>query len=316
MLLSWIGVSLHHVLWRWQSAIEAVENEIKSSSQIVFMRDRSDLMADDPQFSLSKTYFWALQAYKLFEETLLETITTWNKFKSESLPRLDDPRMCPEDRQTSIDDIDDAIKELEAKVARIKKRYKEVKDLRTGLESASALFDGRTTVRQGENVRLLTYITILFVPLSLGTVSFLQIPSSLSLIMSEHFWHAIHRIKPLLRRRLRDRSALDNSILHFARIQPRDNSMRLQYILREDGILVTQENETSSSPRLENESCCTPGRRSHDKSTNAKSDEAVKWLGVRLLCSGIPLRDTASRRDCPFSQLFQSSSKWRFIISV
>ena len=26
-----------------------------------------DLMADDPQFSLSKTYFWALQAYKLFE---------------------------------------------------------------------------------------------------------------------------------------------------------------------------------------------------------------------------------------------------------
>jgi hypothetical protein len=176
MLLSWIGVSLHHVLWRWQSAIEAVENEIKSSSQIVFMRDRSDLMADDPQFSLSKTYFWALQAYKLFEETLLETIAAWNKFKSESLPRLEDPRMCPEDRQTSIDDIDDAIKELEAKVARIKKRYKEVKDLRTGLESASALFDSRTTVRQGENVRLLTYITILFVPFSLGTVSVLPVP--------------------------------------------------------------------------------------------------------------------------------------------
>jgi hypothetical protein len=175
MLLSWIGVSLHHVLWRWQSAIEAVENEIMSSSQIVFMRDRSDLMGDDPQFSLSKTYFWALQAYKLFWETLLETIAAWNKFKAESLPRLEDPRMCPEERQTCIDDIDDAIRELEAKVERIRKRYKEVKDLRAGLESASALFDSRTTVRQGENVRLLTYITILFVPLSLGTVSFFHL---------------------------------------------------------------------------------------------------------------------------------------------
>ena len=31
MLLSWISVGLHHVLWRWQSAIEAVGGEIKSS---------------------------------------------------------------------------------------------------------------------------------------------------------------------------------------------------------------------------------------------------------------------------------------------
>jgi hypothetical protein len=38
------------------------------------------------------------------------------------------------------------------------------------LISASALFDSRTTVRQGENIRLLTYITILFFPLSFGTV--------------------------------------------------------------------------------------------------------------------------------------------------
>ncbi|OCL14354.1 hypothetical protein AOQ84DRAFT_435718 [Glonium stellatum] len=172
MLLAWISVSLHHVLWRWQSAIEAVENEIKSSAQIVFMKDRSDLMADDPQFSLSKTYFWALQAYKLFEETLLETIATWKKFKAESLPRLRDPRVTLDDWQISIQDIDDAIEELEVKVTRIRKRQKEVKDLRTGLISASALFDSRTTVRQGENIRLLTYITILFFPLSFGTSIF------------------------------------------------------------------------------------------------------------------------------------------------
>jgi hypothetical protein len=31
MLLSWISVALHHVSWRWQSAIEAVDKEIASS---------------------------------------------------------------------------------------------------------------------------------------------------------------------------------------------------------------------------------------------------------------------------------------------
>jgi CorA-like Mg2+ transporter protein len=172
LLLSWISVGLHHVLWRWQSAIEAVESEIKSSAQIVFLEDRSDLMADDPQFSLSKTYFWALQAYKLFEQTLLETISAWKTFRQDSLPRLRDPRVTAEEWNTSVQDIDDAIEQLEAKVARIRKRIGEVKDLRTGLISASALFDSRTAVRQGENIRLLTYITILFFPLSFATSIF------------------------------------------------------------------------------------------------------------------------------------------------
>src|SRR4030095_11282008 len=85
---------------------------------------------------------------------------------------LHDPRVTAEEWSIRIQEIDDAIAELEAKVSRIKKRTEEVQDLRTGLTSASALFDSRTTVRQGENIRLLTYITILFFPLSFATSVF------------------------------------------------------------------------------------------------------------------------------------------------
>jgi hypothetical protein len=172
MLLSWISVGLHHVSWRWQSAIEGVDKEIWFSGEVVFMEDRTDLMADDPQFSLSKTYFWALQAYQLFEKTLLETIETWRAFKEHSLPSLKDGRVDMTEWQTLVEDIDDAIAELDAKVQRIRTRIGEVKDLRTGLISASALFDSRTSVRQGENIRTLTYITILFFPLSFVTSVF------------------------------------------------------------------------------------------------------------------------------------------------
>ncbi|KAF2104083.1 hypothetical protein NA57DRAFT_50929 [Rhizodiscina lignyota] len=172
LMLSWISVALHHVLWRWQSAIDAVQAEIKSSRQIVFMDDRNDLMADDPQFTLSKTYFWALQAYKLFEETISETVTTWRRFQDESLPVLRDNRVPSEEWKKAVQDINDAVSELESKTRAIRKRAEEVRDLRKGLISASALFDSRISVRQGENIRLLTYITLLFLPLSFATSIF------------------------------------------------------------------------------------------------------------------------------------------------
>ncbi|KAF2401106.1 hypothetical protein EJ06DRAFT_475641 [Trichodelitschia bisporula] len=195
LLLSWIAVTLHHVCWRWQSAIDTVHDEITSAGEIVFMADRSDLMADDPHFSLSKRYFWALQAYKLFEETIAETITTWADFKAHSLPKLHHhPGISPAAWARSIADIDSAHTQLSRKITRLQKHRAEIKDLRRGLISASALFDSRTAVRQGENIRLLTYITILFFPLSFATDLFgMQwIPSGRAT------WHAFAAVLPAI----------------------------------------------------------------------------------------------------------------------
>jgi hypothetical protein len=74
------------------------------------------------------------------QQTLLETISSWKKFKFDSLPRLQDPRVTAEEWSVSIEDIDDAIGELEAKVARIRKRIDEVKDLRTGVSCIAIIY--------------------------------------------------------------------------------------------------------------------------------------------------------------------------------
>ncbi|OJD22515.1 hypothetical protein ACJ73_06140 [Blastomyces percursus] len=136
------------------------------------MEDRSDLMADDPQFSLSKTYFWALQTYKLFERTLEKTITTWETFKIDSLPKIRDGRISSENWDASVSSIDQSIELLKPKIDRIKRGMQDVRDLRESLQSTAAVFDSRTAVRQGGNIRLLTYITLLFLPLSFGTSIF------------------------------------------------------------------------------------------------------------------------------------------------
>ncbi|KAL2001264.1 hypothetical protein VTN02DRAFT_1971 [Thermoascus thermophilus] len=172
IFLSWIMVTMHHVQLRWQIAIDAVDAQIDSPSQIIFSEENPDLLSDDPQFSRSKTYFWALQAYKMFDDALSATINTWYEFRQNSLPCLNDGRMSAEDWESSTRSIDAAIDKLNEKLLWVRKKSSEVRDLRDGLFGASSLFDSRTTVRQGDNIRLLTYITLLFLPLSFCTSIF------------------------------------------------------------------------------------------------------------------------------------------------
>ncbi|KAF1969967.1 hypothetical protein BU23DRAFT_512189 [Bimuria novae-zelandiae CBS 107.79] len=172
LFLSWIAVALHHVSWRWESAIAAVDAEIMTPAQVVFTPDRDILMTDDPQFSHAKTYYWALQSYKLFEQKIKTTVETWRCFEEESLKKLWHSKVDAEEWHMKQRSINLGIDQLEKKMEKIRQRIEEVKDLREGLASASALFNSRTAVRQGDNIRLLTYVNLLFLPLTFGTSIF------------------------------------------------------------------------------------------------------------------------------------------------
>ena len=171
LFLSWLGRALSHVVRRWDLAIDAIDSHIDETFQIIFSETNPDLLSDDPQFSRSKTYFWALQAYKLFDETLSETIEAWTAFRESHCSKLaerpDDPLW-----QSSVAQIQLRVNRLQDQRAHIRKKVEEVQSLRAGLFGASALFDSRTSLRQNENLRLLTYITLLFLPLSFGTSIF------------------------------------------------------------------------------------------------------------------------------------------------
>jgi hypothetical protein len=126
-------------------------------------------LSDDPNFSRSQNYFWAIQIYRLFEETLTKTITTWEDFKNDSLDKLNNGRIEHWDEQVQV--IDKSIGSLRDKLKRVQESRREITGLRDGLFGAMSLFDSRTAVRQGDNIRLLTYINILFLPLTFCTVS-------------------------------------------------------------------------------------------------------------------------------------------------
>lgn len=172
MFLNWLQYTMHLVNGRWQQAIEAVNSCIHTSSDIIFAADHLDLLSDDPQFSRSKTYFWALQAYKMFDEKLTITIATWTDFRENKLRWVNDGKFTDEDWTQNVGQIQKSIDELHNKRHFIRSKSEEVRHLREGLFGASSLFDSRTAVRQGDNIRLLTWITILFLPLTFCTSIF------------------------------------------------------------------------------------------------------------------------------------------------
>jgi hypothetical protein len=86
------------------------------------------------------------------------------------LDKVNDGRN-PEDYSKSVELVELAIARLQEKIERIRKKSEQVIRLRDGLFYVTSLSDTSVTISQGENIRLLTYFTILFLPLSFSTVS-------------------------------------------------------------------------------------------------------------------------------------------------
>ena len=129
-----------------------------------------DSGAKDLMLETLRIYFWALEAYKLFEETLETTVDAWEQFKRQSLDKVNDNRN-PEDYSKSVELIELAIARLRDKIGRIRKKSEQVLRLRDGLFYNTSLSDTSVAIRQGDNIRLLTYFAVLFLPLSFSTVS-------------------------------------------------------------------------------------------------------------------------------------------------
>ena len=111
-----------------------------------------------------------MEAYKLFEEKLEATVNAWEQFKCNSLDKVNDGRNT-DDYERSIELIEAAIDRLREKIERVQKKSRQILRLRDGLFSVTSMSDTTAAIKQGENIKLLTYISILFLPLSFATVS-------------------------------------------------------------------------------------------------------------------------------------------------
>ena len=153
---------------------------------------RDKLLFEDDEFTYSRRYFWAYQSLGVMNEDIQEMISAYHNTFSENVWSGTDKIIWPNDdslpsrythwrkRMAKIRrDIEAEIHGLELINRLNEEKMKEVRSLRDNLFSGTSVLESRRsvqqqeiTVQQGHNIKLLTLVTIFFLPLTFVTSVF------------------------------------------------------------------------------------------------------------------------------------------------
>ena len=160
----------------------------KAPKQNQFMFDarlRDKLLFEDKDFTYSRRYFWAYNTLGVINDGIksmraayLDTFTRefWEG-RHMTLWPLPDPKL-PESREY-LAKLEAPRQELEAAVRDLQEAYDknertrtEIRSLREQLFSGSSVKESRRAIEQGDNIKILTSVSMIFLPLTFVTVSF------------------------------------------------------------------------------------------------------------------------------------------------
>ncbi|KAF2876370.1 hypothetical protein BDV95DRAFT_602359 [Massariosphaeria phaeospora] len=145
------------------------------------------LLYDEASFPRSRFYFWAIGCLSAFEENLTTNIHQLRAFRKFHAERgFDQSSLYAKDMGERLNS---AFENLEDIAEQLRKKLGALRALRDGLFSASGVMESRQSRVLGENVRLLTFVSIFFLPLGLIIVSSPhQVDITIKLIVSHAFW--------------------------------------------------------------------------------------------------------------------------------
>ncbi|THV51059.1 hypothetical protein BGAL_0125g00150 [Botrytis galanthina] len=158
-----VGKIMTEVTNAWTKIIEYFDGLISEKMAFRDPDHHDRLLVDDETFSRSKKYFWAISILKELHVKISKNI--------EEIKRvMDDPGIRSGTANTSLglncEEIGRKLKSLQDISNRLSDKREEALDLRDGLFNASGVMESRASTRLGENVRLLTFVSIFFLPLS------------------------------------------------------------------------------------------------------------------------------------------------------
>ena len=154
------------------------------------VRDR--LLFEDDDFTYSRRYFWAYQSLGIMNEDIQEMITAYRHTFTDNVWKGSDKIIWPGEETTSSRfahwrrrmtnirrDIEREVQGLELINQLNEEKRKEIKSLRDNLFSGTSVLESRRsvqqqaiTVDQGHNIKILTLVTIFFLPLTFVTSVF------------------------------------------------------------------------------------------------------------------------------------------------
>lgn len=148
-------------------------------------RLRDKLLFEDKHFTYIRRYFWAYNTLAVINNGIKAMITAYVDTFTDDFWAGTHPLLWP--IPSSLNDesanayrikmavlkreLDKVVSELGEVLKRNERTRKEIENLRDQLFSGSSIKESRRAIDQGDNIRILTMISMLFLPLTFVTVS-------------------------------------------------------------------------------------------------------------------------------------------------
>lgn len=185
--MKFIGQGLEKISERWADFQAYFDYILDSGNSLMHPAEHDNLLFDDGAFSRSRRYFWAIDCLSEFELSISDNLHQWELYKQARVDPLGD--CLPDLDQRQLIHVERQYRVLQNQRESFRQKLASIRALRDALFNASTVIESRASTRLGENVKLLTFVSIFFLPLAFTTVSrstssqFFALPSSLELEM-------------------------------------------------------------------------------------------------------------------------------------
>ncbi|KAE9377870.1 hypothetical protein N431DRAFT_399020 [Stipitochalara longipes BDJ] len=166
------------VIGRWEQIACYMEGLLAEKNGLLDPEYHDSLLTDDATFTRSKKYFWAIEFLIEAETSVLDNINQAKRFLEIMNSNPPSGEVARRMFLMRLRKHNTAIQKLEIIRKGFVKKKEEAKALRDGLFSASAVMESRASTQLGENIKILTYVSIFFLPITVCT-SFWSMSDSL-----------------------------------------------------------------------------------------------------------------------------------------
>ncbi|TIA58172.1 hypothetical protein D6C77_05706 [Aureobasidium pullulans] len=160
------SIALENIVREWQSLLAYMERLVAVHTPIVNPEEHDQLLFDDEQFSRSRLYFWMLGSLATFIDMMEESKLICERLEKHVRELYPDTSRLSEQEIKALRAMEPHINSLVQAMKRATTLQERVKALRDGLFNASAVLESRAANRLSENVKLLTYVSIFYLPLA------------------------------------------------------------------------------------------------------------------------------------------------------
>ncbi|KEQ85409.1 hypothetical protein M438DRAFT_316942 [Aureobasidium pullulans EXF-150] len=157
--------TLRDVVTDWEELLQYMESLVSVHKVIVNPEEHDRLLFDDERFSRSRLYFWMLSSLATFVHMMEDTKLNCERLQEYVREQYPDTTNFSMMESDALEAIGPHIARLDQVTRRAKTLQQRVVAFRDGLFNASSVLESRAANRLSENVKLLTYVSIFYLPL-------------------------------------------------------------------------------------------------------------------------------------------------------